>query len=236
MLITGRRVFSGSNRVVCRLEPLGKLVETYAIVWILPLAIWWELILFAFLRVVGIRLGLTFELRQRVHAVSELTSKEWDYYLLVTDVSLIDSGLSQVSSSNFLPLPIVRLSSHIASLTEVIAMSLWYVSSLMQSMWAQLLQAQSWRELAYCELTHGKHELVYYKLILVFCWHLVPALFSLQAWIPSIGPRLRGGGRVLAKVLVLLLLGEVARPKQGHDDWPQSPVIWVSLGSSGQRR
>ena len=35
-----------------------------------------ELILFAFLRVVGIRLGLTFELRQRVHAVSELTSKE----------------------------------------------------------------------------------------------------------------------------------------------------------------
>ena len=51
-----------------------------------------------FFAVVGIHLGLTSELRQRVHVVSELTPKERDYCLLVMEESLINSGLSQVSS------------------------------------------------------------------------------------------------------------------------------------------
>ena len=50
-----------------------------------------------FVAVVGIYPGLTFELRQRVHAVSELTPKERDYRLLVIEETLIDCGLSQVS-------------------------------------------------------------------------------------------------------------------------------------------
>ena len=54
-----------------------------------------------FLAVVRIRPGLTSKLRQRVHTVSEHTSKERDYRLLVTDESLIDSDLSQVSLGEF---------------------------------------------------------------------------------------------------------------------------------------
>ena len=64
--------------------------------------------LYFYLIVVGIHLGLTSELRQRVHAVSELrqrvhavselTPEERDCCLLVTGESLIDSSLSQVSS------------------------------------------------------------------------------------------------------------------------------------------
>ena len=61
-----------------------------------------------FLVVVGIHPSLTSELRQRVHTVIELTSEEQDYRLLVTDESLIDSSLSQVSSGEFLIFPIVR--------------------------------------------------------------------------------------------------------------------------------
>ena len=50
-----------------------------------------------FFTVVGIRPSLTSELRQRVHAMNELTPEEQDYHLLVTKESLIDCGLSQVS-------------------------------------------------------------------------------------------------------------------------------------------
>ena len=56
-----------------------------------------------FFAVVGIRLGFTSELRQRVHTVSELTPEEQDYGLLVTEKSLISSGLSQVSSGELPP-------------------------------------------------------------------------------------------------------------------------------------
>ena len=59
-------------------------------------------ILYFFLAVVGIHLGLTSELRQRVHVISELTPEEQDYHLLVMKESLIDSNLSQVSSSELL--------------------------------------------------------------------------------------------------------------------------------------
>ena len=88
---------------------------------------------FFFLAVVGIHPGLTSELRQRVHAFSELTSKERDYRLLVTEESLIDSDLSQVSSGEFFILPIMRLSSHTVSSSEAIVASLRYGSSLMES-------------------------------------------------------------------------------------------------------
>ena len=53
--------------------------------------------------VVGIRLGLTFELKQRVYAVSELTVDERDYRSLVTEENLIDSGLVQASLSQYSP-------------------------------------------------------------------------------------------------------------------------------------
>ena len=53
--------------------------------------------MFFFFAVVGIRPGLTSELRQRVHSISKLTPEEQDYSLLVTEESFIDNGLSQVS-------------------------------------------------------------------------------------------------------------------------------------------
>ena len=52
-----------------------------------------------FFVVVRIRPDLTSELRQRVHAVTELTSEERYYHFLVIEESLIDWGLSQASSS-----------------------------------------------------------------------------------------------------------------------------------------
>ena len=76
-----------------------------------------------FFPMVGIRPGLISELRQRVHAVNELTSEERDYRLLVTEESLINCSLSLVSSGKFLPLSIMGLSSHIASSAEVITMN-----------------------------------------------------------------------------------------------------------------
>ena len=68
-----------------------------------------------FVAVVGIRPGLTSELRQRVHGISELTPKERDYRLLVTEDNLIAYGLLGMSSGKSFPLSIVVSSSHIAS-------------------------------------------------------------------------------------------------------------------------
>ena len=51
-----------------------------------------------FFAVVGICPGLTSELKQKVHIVSELTLEERDYRLLVMEESLIDFGLSLASS------------------------------------------------------------------------------------------------------------------------------------------
>ena len=99
MLVIGNRVFSTSNRVGSQLEPLGKLVGNLPYYVNLTFNYLMRLhTLCFFLVVVGIHSGLTSELRQRVHTVSELTSAKRDYCLLVTEESLIDNDLSQVSS------------------------------------------------------------------------------------------------------------------------------------------
>ena len=98
MLVIGKKVFFGSNGVGCQLEPLGKLVgnSPYYVNLTFNYLKRAHTLCF-FLLVVGIHLGLTSELRQRVHTVSELTSEERDYGLLVMEESLIDNSISQVS-------------------------------------------------------------------------------------------------------------------------------------------
>ena len=98
------------------------------------------------------------------------------------------------------------------------------------------------RELAYYELTHGRHELAhgrrelaYYELILCFlltlnsCLVFFADMNSLN-WASPTGRKSRGGRGVGTSAA-----GEAVGPKQGHEDCPPSPMIGVSSGSSNQR-